>query len=131
MSSNTFSSSSPDYPHGWHSESEELNSESNSGSTDSLSDLAFWDDYLRKSNSFRSAATLPTVTSSTKSSPSHYKRGTIEVWDFIIDQDLDYLAGNCIKYICRAGYKGEETELDDWLKVQAYVNRKIQHLLSK
>ena len=131
MSSNTSCSSSPDYPHGWHSESEELNSESSSGSTDSLSDLEFWDDYLRKSSSFKLDATLPTVTSSTKSSPSHYKRGTIEVWDFIIDQDLDYLAGNCIKYICRAGFKGHETELDDWLKVQAYVNRKIQHLQSK
>jgi len=99
--------------------------------TDSLSDLEFWDDYLRKSSSTESRETLLTVTSSTKSNPSHYKRGTIEVWDFIIDQDLDYLAGNCIKYICRAGYKGEETELDDWLKVQAYVNRKIQHLQSK
>ena len=131
MHSNTFSFSSPDYPHGWHSESEELNSKQDCLSNDSLSDLEFWDDYLRKSNSTKSRETLPTVTSSTKSSPSHYKRGTIEVWDFIIDQDLDYLAGNCIKYICRAGYKGEETELDDWLKVQAYVNRKIQHLQSK
>ena len=131
MSTKPYSSSSPDYPHGWHSESNELHSEPGSGSSDNLSDLDFWDDYLRKSNSFRSAATLPIVTSSTKSSPSHYKRGTIEVWDFIVDQDLDYLAGNCIKYICRAGYKGQESELDDWLKVQAYVNRKIQHLQSK
>lgn len=131
MPLNTFTSSSPDYPHGWHLESEELNSKPDSGSSDNLSDLEFWDDYLQKSSSFRFRETLPTVTSSTKSSPSHYKRGTIEVWDFIIDQDLDYLAGNCIKYICRAGYKGEETELDDWLKVQAYVNRKIQHLQSK
>jgi len=131
MSLNTSPSTSPDYPHGWHLESEELNSKSSSGLTDSLSDLEFWDDYLRKSSSTESRETLLTVTSSTKSNPSHYKRGTIEVWDFIIDQDLDYLAGNCIKYICRAGYKGEETELDDWLKVQAYVNRKIQHLQSK
>ena len=131
MPLNTFTSSSPDYPHGWHSESEKPNSKQDSGSSDNLSDLEFWDDYLQKSSSFRFRETLPTVTSSTKSSPSHYKRGTIEVWDFIIDQDLDYLAGNCIKYICRAGYKGEETELDDWLKVQAYVNRKIQHLQSK
>ena len=131
MHSNTFSFSSPDYPHGWHSESEELNSKQDCLLNDSLSDLEFWDDYLQKSSFSRYRETLPTVTSSTKSSPSHYKRGTIEVWDFIIDQDLDYLAGNCIKYICRAGYKGEETELDDWLKVQAYVNRKIQHLQSK
>ena len=61
----------------------------------------------------------------TKYSPTHYKRGTIEVWDFIVDQGLDYLAGNVIKYVCRAGHK---SELDDWLKVKAYVERKIQQV---
>jgi hypothetical protein len=60
-----------------------------------------------------------------KYSPAHYQRGKIEVWDFIADQQLDYLAGNCVKYICRAGHKTQESELDDWLKVKAYVNKKI------
>jgi hypothetical protein len=64
----------------------------------------------------------------TKYNPSHYQRGSIQVWDFIVDQQLDFLAGNIIKYICRAGYKDQETELDDWLKIRAYVNRKIQSL---
>ena len=64
----------------------------------------------------------------TKYNPSHYKRGRIEIWDFIVDQQLDFLAGNIIKYICRAGYKDQETELDDWLKIRAYVNRKIKAL---
>jgi hypothetical protein len=64
----------------------------------------------------------------TKHDPAHYKRGSIEVWDFIVDQQLDYLAGNCVKYICRAGHKDKESELDDWLKVKAYVERKIQQL---
>jgi hypothetical protein len=41
---------------------------------------------------------------------------------------LDFLAGNVIKYICRAGYKDQESELDDWLKVKAYVDRKIKAL---
>ena len=63
-----------------------------------------------------------------KYAPSHYKRGRFEVWDFIVDQQLDYLAGNCIKYICRAGHKDQESELDDWLKVRAYVERKIRQL---
>lgn len=63
-----------------------------------------------------------------KYSPTHYKRGTIEVWDFIVDQELDYLAGNVIKYVCRAGHKSHESELDDWLKVKAYVERKIQQV---
>lgn len=60
-----------------------------------------------------------------KYSPAHYQRGKIEVWDFITDQKLDYLAGNCVKYICRAGHKSYESELDDWLKVKAYVEKKI------
>ena len=41
---------------------------------------------------------------------------------------LDYLAGNCVKYVCRAGHKNQETEIDDWLKIRAYVNRKIKAL---
>ena len=63
-----------------------------------------------------------------KYSPSHYQRGKIEVWDFIVDQGLDYLAGNVVKYVCRAGHKSHESELDDWLKVKAYVERKIKAL---
>ena len=61
-----------------------------------------------------------------KYDPAHYKQGKIQVWDFIVDQDLDFLSGNIIKYICRAGYKPHESELDDWLKVRAYVDRKIK-----
>lgn len=78
-----------------------------------------------------SETTQPTKSSLktvTKYDPSHYKRGSIQVWDFIVDQQLDYLAGNCVKYICRAGHKDHESELDDWLKVKAYVERKIQQL---
>lgn len=40
-----------------------------------------------------------------QTSPSYYTRGSIEVWDFIRDQRLNYHLGNAIKYICRAGYK--------------------------
>lgn len=64
----------------------------------------------------------------TKYSPPHYKRGSYEVWDFIVDQELDYLAGNVVKYVCRAGFKNYESEMDDWLKVKAYVERKIKQL---
>lgn len=67
-------------------------------------------------------------TAVSKYSPSHYQRGQIQVWDFITDQGLDFLAGNCIKYICRAGHKSHESELDDWLKVKAYVDKKISTL---
>jgi hypothetical protein len=60
-----------------------------------------------------------------KFSPSHYQRGSIEVWDFIADQKLDYFAGCIIKYLCRAGHKQHEEELDDLLKAKAYIDKKI------
>ena len=106
--------------------------ESDSGLTDKpLSTEDPWEDSGTSTPSGESETTQPTKSSSktvTKHDPAHYKRGSIEVWDFIVDQQLDYLAGNCVKYICRAGHKDKESELDDWLKVKAYVERKIQQL---
>lgn len=60
-----------------------------------------------------------------KYSPAHYQRGKIQVWDFIADQQLGYLEGNVIKYICRAGHKAHESSLDDLLKAQAYINKLV------
>jgi hypothetical protein len=100
-----------------------------SGSTDKPSSIVDpWGGSGTSTPSGKSVATPPTVSSSktvSKYSPSHYQRGEIEVWDFIVDQKLDYLSGNCVKYICRAGHKTQESELDDWLKVKAYVDKKI------
>lgn len=42
--------------------------------------------------------------------PSHYNRGKIEVIDFIEDQGLSFHLGNVIKYIARAGSKGDKLE---------------------
>ena len=102
------------------------------GMTNNLYDRDQWDDFYGTFNSNQLKETLPTESSSettvTKHNPSHYQRGRIQVWDFIVDQQLDFLAGNIIKYICRAGHKDQETEIDDWLKVRAYVNRKIKAL---
>lgn len=61
-----------------------------------------------------------------KYSPSHYNRGVIEVWDFIADQQLDYFSGNVVKYICRAGHKAHEEELDDLRKAKAYIDKRIE-----
>ena len=58
-----------------------------------------------------------------KYDPEHYKQGEIEVWDFIVDQDLGYLEGNIIKYLCRAGKKPTEARIDDLLKAKAYLNK--------
>lgn len=55
--------------------------------------------------------------------PPHYNTGKIEVLDFILDQNLDYLPGNVVKYICRAPHKG--SELQDLKKAQFCLNRFI------
>jgi hypothetical protein len=62
-----------------------------------------------------------------KTSPDHYQQGSIEVWDFIVDQQLGYLEGNIVKYISRAGKKEGERKLDDLLKAQAYIHKAVIH----
>ena len=58
--------------------------------------------------------------------PSHYTRGNIEVIDFIEDQQLPYHLGNVVKYVARAGFKGDKVE--DLKKAQWYLNRYIRTL---
>lgn len=60
--------------------------------------------------------------------PKHYNTGEIEVWDFILDQDLPYLAGNVVKYICRFRHKG--TPLLDLKKARAYLDKQIAQIES-
>ena len=60
-------------------------------------------------------------------SPRHYTRGTIEVWDFIRDQGLNYFRGNAIKYICRAGFKSPNTEIEDLKKAIHYLENELHH----
>ena len=60
-----------------------------------------------------------------KQNPQHYRTGSIEPWDYIVDQRLGYLEGNIIKYITRAGKKDNESRLDDLLKAQAYIHKLV------
>ena len=99
--------------------------ESDFGMTNNVYDRDQWDDFYGTDSSDQSSE--DTVTFS-KTNPKHYQHGRIQVWDFIVDQQLDFLAGNVVKYLCRAGRKDKESELDDWLKVKAYVDRKIEAL---
>lgn len=55
--------------------------------------------------------------------PNYYKQGKTEVWDFIIEQNLGFLAGNVIKYICR--YK-EKNGIEDLEKAKAYIEKLIK-----
>ena len=61
-------------------------------------------------------------------SPAHYTRGSIEVWDFIRDQELNYFLGNAIKYICRAGFKNPSTKAEDLQKAIHYLENELSHI---
>lgn len=63
--------------------------------------------------------------------PAHYNKG-IECWDFTTSHDMDFLAGNVVKYITRwnaakggavaAGQNGAPVDL---LKAREYLNKLI------
>ena len=56
-------------------------------------------------------------------SPDYYKRGNIEVTDFIIDQSMSFLEGNVVKYITR--YK-EKSGIEDLRKARWYLEKLIE-----
>lgn len=56
-------------------------------------------------------------------SPPHYKTGGIETIDFIEAKDLNYRLGNVVKYVSRAGKKGDPIE--DLEKALWYLQREI------
>lgn len=58
--------------------------------------------------------------------PPHYTAGGIEVIDFIEAKGLGYHLGNVIKYVTRAGMKGNK--LEDLRKAQWYLYRAIDNL---
>ena len=58
--------------------------------------------------------------------PEHYRKGSIEVIDFIEDQDFDFRIANAVKYLCRYRYKG--TQLEDLKKAHWYIQRVIDQL---
>lgn len=66
--------------------------------------------------------------------PSHYTFGKIQVADAIVDWKLDFLRGNVVKYVARAGKKEEEgmtnnqKEIQDLEKALWYLNRAIKEL---
>ena len=61
--------------------------------------------------------------------PRYYQRGSIQVWDFIRDQRLNFHLGNAIKYICRYGHKGDYNEqLADLNKAIHYLENERNYL---
>ena len=57
--------------------------------------------------------------------PAHYTFGKIEVLDAIEDWGLDYHRGNILKYIVRAGKKGDKL-IEDLRKTRFYLDRYIR-----
>ena len=57
--------------------------------------------------------------------PLYYQRGSIDVWDFIRDQGLNFHLGNAIKYICRAGHK--DSKIHDLEKAIHYLENELTH----
>jgi hypothetical protein len=58
--------------------------------------------------------------------PPHYTQFPVEVIE--ITEQLDFCRGNAVKYLCRAGLKSKDTELEDLRKAQWYVERAIEKL---
>ena len=56
--------------------------------------------------------------------PQHYNDGKIEVIDYIEDKNFNFNLGNAIKYISRAGKKGDKIE--DLKKAIWYLEREIK-----
>lgn len=53
-----------------------------------------------------------------KISLSHYKQGSIEPIDFILANNMDFLTGNCVKYLTRFKYKDG---VEDLKKAKFYL----------
>ena len=61
--------------------------------------------------------------------PQYYRRGNIQVWDFVRDQELNYHLGNVIKYVCRAGHKFDD--IDDLEKAIHYLQNEVEFSTSQ
>lgn len=65
---------------------------------------------------------------SNKLRPDHYNKG-IEAWDYIQSWDMNFMLGNVVKYITRAGYK--DNELEDLQKAKTYLDEYIKRKIEK
>lgn len=52
-------------------------------------------------------------------SPTHYKIGNIDPWDYIISQNMNFLEGNVIKYVSR--YKNTNIKRMQLVQAEGYI----------
>ncbi len=55
--------------------------------------------------------------------PDHYSTFSIEPLDFIVENDLDFLQGNIIKYVTRFPFKNG---VEDLIKARRYIDILIE-----
>lgn len=55
--------------------------------------------------------------------PGHYKDKPIQVWDYVVSNNLGYLEGNVIKYVSRWRQKGG---VEDLRKAKHYIEKLIE-----
>lgn len=54
--------------------------------------------------------------------PKHYNNG-IEMWDYAVSQNLDFLEGNVVKYVTRWRHKNG---MQDLMKAKQYLDKLIE-----
>ena len=67
--------------------------------------------------------------STNETGPEYYRRRSIQPWDFIRDQELNFHLGNVIKYVCRAGYK--DNDIEDLQKAIHYLSNEVEFRTSQ
>lgn len=66
--------------------------------------------------------------SANNTGPNHYKDKPMQVWDYVVANNLGYLEGNVIKYISRWRQKGG---VDDLRKAKHYIEKLIETALDE
>ena len=61
--------------------------------------------------------------SANNTGPGHYKDKPLQVWDYVIANNLGYLEGNVIKYVSRWRQKGG---VEDLRKAKHYIEKLIE-----
>lgn len=60
--------------------------------------------------------------------PNHYRPGTYEAINVINAWELNFSLGNAVKYICRAGRKDPNKEVEDLKKALFYIQSEIDRI---
>ena len=84
-----------------------------------MEDSDSWDEELKKLGRY------DLIGGAHRTTPKHYREG-IEPIKFIQSHNMNFAAGNVIKYICRYQHKG--TALEDLNKARHYIDLLIKEL---